>query len=389
MMVLLWSLMAAAGPAEQAHARVEALGPHVATYVKESTGQPRLEVHYFGPEEASFKLINDEGHAFVSVDADHKRIADGTGMCVSVELGSIFAAADKAAMGLDTEAFHPHLSYRPAGGGNLDVSAGFQSRSGPMLFSWHADLGAEDTSLSEDRKTWLGTRNGSIWAVSKKTGLLERMTIGGDALVLSGMVKGKKAQPMASSAVCGASTDADAERQLRSELRLMSVLPPYSVLVREWDGLDEGQRAKAVAGLEAWWKVYYAEELPMWSTRLEGGPWKAALHEHVADKDAFLAFREALSPDEKAEAMAAWQTHWFVLAGTELLGQHYREIRDELTGQLGGMQGLRDERLREPLLFEPMEAALTAAAEGMLTGPMTPVLASAGQELERALAEGQ
>ncbi|MFK7927733.1 MAG: hypothetical protein AB8H79_06075 [Myxococcota bacterium] len=387
MIALLLSLGSWAGPADEAHAKIEAMGPHVATYVKESTGEPRLEVHYRGPSEGSFRAISDEGVALVSVDTTHMRVSDGEGVCANVEMRSIFEAADAVSMGLDSDAYHSRLIYRATGDANLEISATFESREAPLLFSWHADLDDDATTLTQDKKYWQAVRNGSTWTVSKKTGILTRMSVGADALVLSQVVRGKRATPMTAVTVCPETTSIEAEYGIRDGLRLLSIIPPYSILANHWADLTPEDKQKATAGMEAWWSAYFADELPAAMDRWAEGEGPAALRARVLDRDAFEAFRKGLTEEQRSDPVFAWQQHILQQDAEGLMTLQLMDTVGSLTGSLDSATGFNDKTVRGPLLLEPMTAGMTANAEAVFISVLGPMLEEAGNELKGTLGE--
>jgi hypothetical protein len=306
--------------------------------------------------------------------------------CANVDLTSIYARASALAMGLDTDTYQSRLIYRTTDQENIDLSAAFVVRDSPLLFSWHADLEAEGVVLSENKTAWTATLEDSTWSVNKKTGVLQRLSVGTDALVLDNVVRGKKATPMHASETCPTTTSAAAERGLTDQFRLYSLLPPYSALVEGWNDLEPAKRAEALAGLQAWWTTYFADELPAWLEGLDPS-WKVDFTQRLSDPATFAAFRDELPADAQAGALEAWKSYGYRQLTQGMMEEHFVEVATQLTEILNEEEAFDDGDLRPILLLGPLQAALQATAGPVLDPPVRRVVEAAGASLETSQAK--
>lgn len=380
-MFLLLSTAALGGPAAEAQALQK---PHVAMYHKESTGDAVLTVTYLGPKEAMLRAENDDGVYLFSADATHLRMAVDD-VCASLDFGAIHTAAQAVSLGLDTESAQPQLIYRTTDDENIDVSASYSHAEEPMMFSWHVDLEAEDVVLSRDRKSWKARLGDASWTVDAKTGVLRRMTVGDDALVLGEVLTGKRAvKGVSARDACPTTTSPDLEHALATMFRTYSILGPYSTLVNHWGDLSPAKRAEATAAMKSWWTHTLAEDF---------GPWvndwltlrEAALREQITDPAAFASVREQY-PDEALETLVeSYKAHWFAEASRPILQQYVEKTMGELGSKLDEVEAFDDHAVREPLLLVPLQQALLETGGPAVDRALAPILTDAGAALERFL----
>lgn len=102
----------AATPAEEADARLDAFGPHVAYYDKQSTGKPALEIHYTSPTEVLARALSPEGTFEMSVDASHAWLRVDAETCAGFEARAVIAEVVALGGYADPETPKPRLTYR-------------------------------------------------------------------------------------------------------------------------------------------------------------------------------------------------------------------------------------------------------------------------------------
>jgi hypothetical protein len=382
-MVTLALVVARAGPADDAQQRMEARGPHVATYLKASTGETVLTVHYRSPREAMLVARNDESTVRFAVDPTHLRLAVDEA-CGALDYAGIHARAVALSLGLDDDTTaQPRLTYRTTDAENIDVGVSYVAQDTPMVFSWHADLDEEGVVLERTKKTWTARLGDAEWTLDAKTGVLQRMTVGDDALVLDRLVSGRKAKPERAASACPTPTSQDLVRQLGGLFEVYSVLTPYSVLVEHWDDLDPSKREEAVAGMRTWWTRQVSQDLGPWTTE-----WLAAYEEPLrakaGDTEGFSSFCEANPDLDRARALAVWQREAVAGILQAVLETYATSTLQQLTSKLDGVGSFDDAAVRTPLLWQPLEAAVqeqglvhaaphvAAAVEAATAGLATP-----------------
>lgn len=380
-----WLATAFAGSlAAEADARVDALGPHVAYYVKESTGEPKLQIHYAGPAEASAKAMSDAGVFSISADADYMRIQLPDGVCARVGAREIIESTNPLHLGLDADdgAPTPRLIYRAAADSHVELETSFLGVPSPVLFSWHADLDKDGVTVSENKSTWDATSTTSEWSVLRKTGVLQRMAVGDDALVLDRLESGKKAAPQRAADVCEATTAETLALQVSTQIRLQSVAGAYAAVIPQWEGLDDAARADAQKAYRQWWSAFLGDELRLWEQDAASGDWRAKVERDVTDVAAYDAFVAGLPEQQRPRAMDAWKLSWYDRVGHDLLGGHLQEL---LRVCMQHLEAPPSEAVRVRLLGEPLEQALLEKGEPHVQRLLIPLLEASAAKLQAAL----
>ncbi len=395
--MLTWILAPAlAGPSQQAATQLLAQGPHTAVYHKASTDEPVLEVTVNGPREGTARAFSPDGEFVVSVDATHMRLRVAADACASIDARALFDEAAATAAGHFQAPGPPasSLIYRVLPDGTVDLSAAFRRADDPPLLSWHADLEAQGVSISEAEGVWTARSSTSTWTVNQGDGRMARMTVGDDALVLDRIRTGPETsavpgKPMKAPAtlpraidVCPSSTAPELEPSLRTQLRLYAWLEPFQALVVAWADLPAAEREAVVGRQEAWWRRFFAEELPGWSESLRGGPWTRQVVADMADPIAFAAFRDQLAEADRPQAMELWKRTWFGQVGQDMVIGHAAEVQRAV---FEPMNPLPDAAVVEPLLTRPLVAAAMAEAEAPLQAVLVPVVEEGAAALARAL----
>lgn len=387
-MIVLWFTGGAfAGEVgEMAHQRIQSFGPHIAYYDKVSTGEPVLEVHYRGEREATARALSPSGVFMVSVDSTHVRLRLDEATCARVPARTLLEETGALAM-TSGAALHtptPRLTYRAAADGSIDLQTAFLGVPSPVLLSWHADLDDPTVAVTETRTSWTARSANSTWSVARKTGVLERLTVGDDALELDRVERGKKVQPMAAAEVCPASTSEALERSLATQVRIHAFPDAFASLAGRWNELDEAQRTEALRLHQAWWQQFFTDELPAWGEGLVDAPWRAQLLADLTDLDAFDRFVASLAPEERSQGVQRWKGLWFGRLGQQMLGAHLHAIVGSIGEALGPDQ-LPEPKVNQVLLLEPIEAALLSRAEEQVQRLLVPTLEEGGATLERLL----
>ena len=360
--ILLSGLPALAGPepvSAQAMARLERYGPHSAIYTKLGSGIPALEIRYHSPLEASLEVQSPDGTFALSVDRDHIRfLANET--CAKMPIEPMLDAVELIGLGGDAaEGFAARLDYRILPGGQATMDISFGRTDQPVPLAWLADLDSEAAVLSEVGKEWQVSLAGTEWAVSKKTGVLNRMSAGENGLQLDQLTR-LPAGPLPP--ICTDATDPILAAYFSSQYLLPAYIEIVPEVLSAWGGLGEPERAGVRARQEQFWEIYFAAELQPWAAELQGGPWVQQVVTGMSSPESFAQFTASLPESERASARMHWQQYWYADAGNALLSAHVAEVRQAVTTALGS---------EADVIIGPMESGAVRAAEEAMRPMLT------------------
>ena len=388
---LLSAAAQAASPTRAAADRLAAFGGSTAHYVKETTGEPAMDVTYRAPDDATVQVFSPDGVFTMSVNAHHLhlRVKDA---CARLEVLPLLQSAEAAGMGHfrpeGTPA--PRLSYRITDG-QVNLSAEVVYAAEPALFSWLSDLSAPGTEVQAVDGVWRATAGGASWEVSQDSGLLVRLAAGDKAIRLSSVTrapkpgKAKNTLPYAAE-VCPTSTDKALAYQLESQLRLQLYQGVLETLLAAWAGMDADRRQEAAQQQEVFWRALLAVELSLWAEGLGQGSWSAQVIEAMADPAAFNAFLLELPLAERGAAIQHWEQAWFAQVGQDLVRAHAQDLEAAVFGGLAA-QGVsvQDPAVLSVLVSQPLLAAALAEAEGPLQAVLVPVIQAGSAALQARL----
>ncbi|MEL6348370.1 MAG: hypothetical protein AAFV53_34990 [Myxococcota bacterium] len=316
--------------------RMERTGPHLARYVKAGTEDEALMIAYRSPGSISMRVQSEDNDVAMSVQGDEIqiRIAEE---CAVVPMREVLRAIDATRLASDvdpSEILGAQLDYRLTAAGEVNFNVVFRRGSFETPLQWISILGHPETVIEKGpERTW-AVRSGDLhYTLSRKTGVLESMSIQGAdetyAIELASMVPLQDAEDT-ERARCQQSTDARLVRTLTGQLLMQAYIESYPPTLEAMKTRDPTTRAAAAARQVDFWVTYQQQDLEDWLAMLAQKPeWRALMLTYIGDRDHYASFRAGLPPSVTPEqAMAAYQEAW----REELLVKLCQEYANNLEG---------------------------------------------------------
>jgi len=371
---------AAAG---KAAAALDRYGPHVARYAKLEGGQPGavvLEVTYHAADTVSLRAQAAEVDATFAIDAVHARVRVAD-QCAVVAMAPLLRTVEDAGTApAAQDGISAQLDYRLTATGQADLDIVFQRTDLPASLGWLVGMADEDAAVSRDGRSWRVEQDGVTWWVSRKTGMLERMTAGEHTLVQTSAAPiGPDTIPEARR--CPQSSDGLTNAMFTAQFLWEAYSRSLPDAFSDWQAQPPFARDATIQQQRSFWRHYFVAQMQSWEASLQQDPiWRAQVIAGMGDVHAYEMFAAQLPPARQPAAMRAWQEAWFANAGRALLSDQVAAT-EQMIRQTLDDSAASELDLVATHVVQPMTQEALSAGEAVLIPLLGPVVEQGAAQL--------